>query len=136
LPNLGRPVRESMYPQLRDDLLIRYAVGHRILRGSSGRAERTRTDILSGLLICVILVTLLSTGAIAIHIKGKETQEVTTNSYVVLVVGLVCGLSTRRLGSAPLRPEPVSRESRSEIEISGVETHGRNRAREPQVVRK
>jgi hypothetical protein len=44
LPNLRRTVRERMYPQLGDDLIVRFAVWHRILRStcSSGRAKRTR----------------------------------------------------------------------------------------------
>lgn len=58
------------------------------------------TDVLACLLICLIVVTLLATGAVAINIKGLETKDVTTNAYVALVVGLICGLSSRRLGPA------------------------------------
>ena len=41
-----------------------------------------RTDVLSCVLMCVVTVTLLATGALAINIKGLETKDVATNAYV------------------------------------------------------
>jgi hypothetical protein len=63
-----------------------------------GDLATPRTDVLACLVTCIIVVTLLATGAVAINIKGLETKEVTSSAYVAVVVGVICGLSARRLG--------------------------------------
>lgn len=55
-------------------------------------------DVLACFIMCVIVIALLASGAVSINIKGLETSGVETNARTAIVVGLICGLSSRRLG--------------------------------------
>lgn len=55
-------------------------------------------ETLACAIMCVIVVALLATGAIAINIKGLETKDVELNTRTAVVVGIICGLASRRLG--------------------------------------
>jgi hypothetical protein len=55
-------------------------------------------DTLACAIMCVIVVALLATGAIAVNVKGLETKDVESNVRTAVVVGIICGLASRRLG--------------------------------------
>jgi hypothetical protein len=55
-------------------------------------------NTLACVIMCVIVVVLLATGAIAVNVKGLETKEVESNVRIAIVVGIICGLTSRRLG--------------------------------------
>jgi hypothetical protein len=59
-------------------------------------------DTLACAIMCVFVVALLATGAIAVNIKGLETKDVEANVRTAVVVGIICGLASRRLGPALL----------------------------------
>ena len=55
-------------------------------------------DTFACAIMCVIVVALFATGAIAINIKGLETKDVESNVRTAVVIGILCGLASRRLG--------------------------------------
>jgi hypothetical protein len=55
-------------------------------------------DALACAIMCAIVVALFASGAIAVNIKGLETKDVETNVRTAIVVGIICGLASRRLG--------------------------------------
>jgi len=59
-------------------------------------------DTLGCAIMCVIVVVLLASGAVAVNIKGMETKDVETSVRTAVVVGIICGLTSRRLGPSLL----------------------------------
>ncbi|MGY3149321.1 hypothetical protein ACVWYQ_006320 [Bradyrhizobium sp. USDA 3397] len=59
-------------------------------------------DTLACAIMCVIVVALFASGAVAVNIKGLETKDVESNVRTAIVVGIICGLASRRLGPALL----------------------------------
>jgi hypothetical protein len=55
-------------------------------------------DTLACAIMCIIVVALLATGAIAVNVKGLETKDVESSVRTAVVVGIICGLASRRLG--------------------------------------
>lgn len=55
-------------------------------------------DTLACAIMCMIVVLLLDSGAIAINLKGLETEQVESNLRTAVLVGIICGLTSRRLG--------------------------------------
>ena len=55
-------------------------------------------DILACAMMCIIVVALLASEAIIINVKGLETKDVESNVRTAVVVGIICGLTSRRLG--------------------------------------
>lgn len=55
-------------------------------------------DTLACAIMCIIVVAFLASGAITVNIKGLETKDVELNVRTAVVVGIICGLASRRLG--------------------------------------
>lgn len=55
-------------------------------------------DALACSIMCVIVVALLASGAVAINIRGLETNGIESNIRTAVIVGIICGLTSRRLG--------------------------------------
>jgi hypothetical protein len=60
-------------------------------------------DTLACAIMCIIVVALLASGAVAVNIKGLESKDVESNARTAAVVGIICGLASRRLGPILVR---------------------------------